>query len=272
MPPAVTVLMGIYNGARHLRDSLASIQAQTLADFEFLIIDDASTDDSLSIVEAAAAGDARIRVLRNPVNEGLGAILHRGVREARAPIVARMDADDVAVPDRLRRQVQFLRDHPEVDVCGSYATDIDDEGRVLRERRVPVAHDDIVRLIWTCPLIHPTVAFRRDRILGVGSYLPSMRRRQDYELWFRCVRAGLGFANIPEPLLLYRYSTQTLRRNNLPAMWQQVLVGLKGCRLIGAPPLAYIGASMPLLDAMLPAWARMRLVRLKRRFDPRDRA
>jgi glycosyltransferase involved in cell wall biosynthesis len=269
--PAVTVLLGVYNGAQRLGRAIESVLAQTFADFELLVIDDASQDASVRIVEQLAARDSRIRLLRNERNEGLGAVLHRGILEARADLIARMDADDVALPERLEKQVRFLSDHPRVDVLGTCAIDIDEDGRPLRERRVPTDHDTIVKLMWTNPLIHPTVMFRRDRVLAAGSYSATVRRRQDYELWFRCVRAGLGFANLPEPLLRYQVTPATLRRNDVRAMWHQAKIGLKGCRMIGAPPLAYVAVSLPLLEAVLPNAVRMRLASFRKRFDPRHR-
>lgn len=264
--------MGVFNAAAYLEAAIDSILGQTLRDFEFIIVDDASTDASLAIVERFAAQDRRIRILRNDTNQGLGVVLHRGVAEARGEFVARMDADDVAMPERLEKQLRYFHEHPDTDVLGSYAMDIDEHGRDTGERRVPTAHARIVALMWSNPLIHPTVMFRRQRVVEAGSYSPAARRRQDYDLWFRCARHGLRFANLPEPLLRYRFSQNTLRRNDLRAMWQQVRVGWQGCRMTAAPPLAYLAVGMPLVEAMLPSWLRLRLAGLKRRLDPRNRA
>jgi glycosyltransferase involved in cell wall biosynthesis len=270
MAPLVTVLMAVYNGCMHLESALASILGQTFQDFEFLIIDDGSTDGSAEILARFAAQDRRIRLLHNAVNQGLGHALHRGVEAARGQLVARMDADDLSMPTRLEKQVSFFRDHPATDVLGSYALDVDEGGHVLGERRVPVSHERIIALMWSNPIIHSTVMFRRARILAVGSYAPAVRRRQDYDLWFRCTRGGLRFANLAEPLVHYRYSEKTMCRNDIRAMWHQARVGLRGCRMIGAPPLAYAAVSVPLLEAMLPQWVRVRLAGLRKKLDPRN--
>ncbi len=267
--PAVTVLMGVFNGLPHLAGAIESILAQSFADFEFLIIDDASTDGSVDVIAEYARRDARVRVILNQENQGLGAVLNRGVQEARGTLVARMDADDRSVPHRLERQVAFLESHPDVDIVGSYALDVTASGEPVRERRVPTEHSRIVAVIWSCPLIHPTVMYRRDKIIRAGSYLPTLRRRQDYDLWFRCVRDGLVFANIPEPLVHYLYSEETLRRNNLKTAWSQVKLGLKGCRMINAPMAAYVATCWPLFEALVPTPLRMKLLAFKAKIDPR---
>jgi len=267
--PDVTVLMGVFNASPRLEHALRSVLQQTFRDFEFLIIDDGSTDESGDVLRRFATEDPRIRVISHATNRGLGAVLRQGVEQARGALVARMDADDVSLPQRLERQVEFFRAHPDVDVAGSYALDVDAEGRGLRERRVPISHERIVELVWSNPFIHTTVMFRRDAILSVGSYAAELQRRQDYDLWFRCVRGGLRFANIPEPLVQYHFSDVTMRRNNVRATFDQVRIGLRGCRLVRAPLRAYVATCLPLLESALPPPLRRRILALKSRFDPR---
>ncbi len=105
-------------------------------------------------------------------------------------------------------------------------------------------------------------------MLRVGSYA-AIRRRQDYDLWFRCVAGGLKFANIPEPLLHYHFSEATMRRNHIGAMLDQVKIGLRGCRLVDAPLHAYLATCVPLVEAAMPNWLRLRIAGLKARVDPR---
>jgi glycosyltransferase involved in cell wall biosynthesis len=267
--PSVTVLMGVYNGLPRLEHALRSVLNQTFDDFEFLIIDDGSTDGSGELLRQVASEDARVRLVSLASNRGLGAVLNKGVAAARGALVARMDADDVSLPERLERQVAFFRDNPEVDVVGSFALDVDGDGRSIRERRVPIAHDRIVELVWSNPFIHTTVMFRRNAILRVGSYAAELQRRQDYDLWFRCVRGGLRFANIPESLVHYHFSDATLRRNNVRATFDQVRIGLRGCRLVRAPLRAYAATCLPLLESALPAPCRTKFLAIKSRIDPR---
>jgi len=267
--PPVTVLMGVYNGLPRLEHAIGSIQQQTLGDFEFLIIDDGSSDGSGRVIRRLADADTRIRLISHATNRGLGAMLNQGVLEARGALIARMDADDFSLPERLERQVEYFRQHPGTDVVGSYALDVDARGHRIRERRVPVAHERIVDLVWSNPFIHTTVMFRREAVLRVGSYAAHLQRRQDYDLWFRCVRAGLQLANIPEALVHYHFSDETMRRNNVRAMFDQVRIGLRGCRLVGAPLHAYAATCLPLLEAALPTPLRTRFVAFKSRIDPR---
>lgn len=267
--PLVTVLMGVFNGREHLVRAVESVLTQTFGDFEFLIVDDASTDGTAALLRRLATRDARIRVLEHSENLGLGAALHRGVDAARGDLIARIDSDDECQPQRLDKQVEYLRSHPEADIVGSFAEDVAADGRVLRVRRVPTGHDRIAALVWTNPFVHSTVMFRRESILRAGSYDARLRRRQDYDLWFRCARAGLGFANLPEPLVRYRVSEDTYRRSHPRAALDQVRIGLRGCRLVRAPIHAYAGVCLPFAEALMPAWLRIKLVSARSRIDPR---
>jgi len=261
--------MGVFNGLPRVVHAINSIRNQTIRDFEFLIIDDGSTDGTDRVIRRHAEADSRVRIIRNEANQGLGSVLACGVREAQGEFIARMDADDVSVPDRLEKQVKYFDTHPETDVVGSYALDVGTDGSVLGERRVPTTHEKISERVWSNPFVHATVMFRRDSILKVGSYSPALRRRQDYDLWFRCVNAGLELANIPEPLVHYLYSEETVRRNNVRATWDQVRIGLRGCRLVRAPLHAYVGTCMPLVESAMPRWLRSKLLPIKSMIDPR---
>lgn len=270
MQPQVTVLMSVYNGLPFLEKAIESVLRQTFANFEFLIIDDASTDGSSEILKQWKSRDDRIRIISHEKNEGLGFSLNEGVREARAPWIARMDDDDIALPKRLEKQVRFLRANSEVDVLSGWAIDCDAKENPIRIRMCPTSHEDIKRLVWTIPIIHPAVMFRRSAILEVGSYDATLRRRQDYDLWFRCVAAELHFANLPEPLIMYRFTGDYYKKNDWRVALDQVKIGWRGCWLVGASPLAYIGVLAPLLRALLPSPVQALAHRMMNRFDPRN--
>lgn len=270
--PFITVLMGVYNGGRHLDSAVQSIINQSHGSFEFLIIDDASTDDTYLRLNEWARRDERIRLLRNSENMGLGYTLARGMKEARGAWVARMDADDISFPNRLEVQLQFIRNSAiPLDIVGSWAIDIDNDGNEKGQRRMPTAHEDIMALLWTNPLIHPTILMRRDAIVSAGSYRSDVVRRQDYELWFRCAAAGLRFANIPEPLIYYRFDNDWFVKNNIRVIYHQVRMGWRGCRMVNAPMSAYLGVSVPLLKSIVPRRLGMALHSVLHRFDPRAR-
>lgn len=269
--PRATVLMAVYNGEAHLAEAVASILSQDFVDFEFLIIDDGSTDSTPAILRSWKARDPRIRVVRNDENAGLGFCLALGVREAAGEYVVRMDADDIAVAGRLRRQMEFLDQHQEVDIVGGSAVEIDHSGKLGRHRTMPLDHADIVANIWACPLIHPTVAFRRQRVLVAGNYNPALRRRQDYDLWFRCVHRGLRFANLPEALVYYRFEPTSHRKQSFKLALQQAYIGWRGCRMLKRPLWQRFAVTGPVWRALLPRSMRHWAYRAMSVLDPRAR-
>ncbi len=271
MTAKVTVLMSVYNGIPHLQEAVDSILSQSFTNFEFMIIDDCSTDGSRELIEELSKKDNRIRVIVNSSRKGLGSNLKKGVKLAKTQWIARMDADDISMPDRLEKQYNFATENPDVDIIGSWAMDINENGTDIGLRKVPVMDEQIIKYIWSCPIIHPTAFMRRESLLMAGSY-GDEKRRQDYALWFRCAKAGLGFANIPEPLLKYRFSDEYFRKNNLNALIDQVKIGWNGCRLVKASPIAYVGVAVPLIKGILPMKCGMAISAVLKKFDPRNNA
>ncbi|MBE9171420.1 glycosyltransferase [Pleurocapsales cyanobacterium LEGE 06147] len=270
--PLVTVLMSVYNGLPYLQQALESILQQTYDNFEFLIIDDGSTDGSDRLLSEYARRDYRIKILSNEQNYGLSYSLARGLLIATTPWIARMDADDVALPNRLELQMTYIQENPHVDIVGGYALDIDEGDRVLGERKVPTIHEEILRLIWTNPFIHGTVLFRRESILKIGSYSRQLAKRQDYELWFRCAVAGVQFANLPVPLIYYRFTDNTFKRNNWKVALTHVLIGWRGCWMVEASPFAYLAVTKQLALCLLPSPLRTVVYLRLKQFDPRSKA
>jgi glycosyltransferase involved in cell wall biosynthesis len=263
--------MGVYNGAAYLDEAVASVLDQTFADFEFLIIDDASTDDTPVRLRRWAERDARIRLVTYTANRGLGYVLDDGMRRARASLVARMDVDDIALPDRLEAQVDFMRRHPDVDILGGWAEDCDEASRVIGYRTYPTRHDDLAPIMWTIPIIHPTVMMRREPVCAVGSYDPTLRRRQDYDLWMRALAHGLRFANLPKTLIRYRFTDTYYQKNDWRVAWLQTRIGWTGCWRAGLGVTAYVGVAWPFVRSMFPAPVGKWMHRQAHRFDPRRR-
>ena len=201
--PSVTVLLAVYNGERFVEEAIRSVLAQTHDAFEFIIVDDGSTDRTPAIVSALP--DDRIRVLRNDTNLGLTVSLNRGLAEARGEFLARLDADDIAEPTRLARQIRFLRENRAVAMVGSGCRIIDERGRVLRKESQPENHD-VLRWVmaFLCPFYHSAVTWRRSLVADrVGAYDESFRYAMDYDLWVR-IADRLPVANLPSPLVRYR--------------------------------------------------------------------
>lgn len=212
--PAITVAMSVMNGARFLHDAMASVLAQTTRDFELVVVDDGSTDATPAILAAHAAADARVRVLTQP-NRGLVASLNRILAEARAPLFARMDGDDVALPERLAVQAAWLADHPVVVALGTGFVPIDESGhRGHPVRNVVTPAEVLADLPNGPPLCHPSVVMRTDALRAVGGYRAAYRHCEDYDLWLRLSERG-ALANLPEPLLLYRHNPNQVSQRHV---------------------------------------------------------
>ena len=199
--PLVSVIMPVFNGEAYLRPAVESVLGQTIDDFEFLIVDDGCTDRSVAIIESF--DDIRIRLLHNETNQGLVASLNRAFGEAKGRYLARMDADDFSLPERLEKQVAFLRDNSQIGACGTLVRTIGD-GRVATSEYPLTSAEIRCRLLFDSALAHPTVMFRRELLEDLNMvYDPDFSHAEDFELWSRLSRVT-ELANIGEVLLLYR--------------------------------------------------------------------
>lgn len=200
MRPTVSVLMAVHNGEKYLREAVESILNQTFTDFEFIIIDDGSTDGSPQII--AEYSDPRIKPMRNRENIGLTRSLNGGLDMAQGLYIARMDSDDVSLPERIGKQVAFMDAHKDVAACGTWAKLIDESGTVIGFRESLVG-DSLEYMYWRlAPIIHPTVMIRAAHLNGLR-YAQHLRYAQDFDLWLR-LRTKHRLSNLAEYLLLYR--------------------------------------------------------------------
>lgn len=220
--PLVSVVMCVYNERiDFLRESVESILNQTFARFRLIIVDDSDDDEVVSHLEQVASEDDRLDYVHNPERLGFVRSLNLGLSRASTDLIARVDSDDVMVPDRLERQVQYLSSHPEVGIVGSSFHKINERGQRLGVRRYPSSSRQIERaMTMRSALAHPTVMMRRNVIDLIGPYDESFSRAEDYDLWMRAMSHGIRMANIPEPLMLYRVyqvdrRDRTHWRNNL---------------------------------------------------------
>jgi glycosyltransferase involved in cell wall biosynthesis len=211
--PRVTVLMAVYNGDRFLEEAIGSILRQTFADFEFIIIDDASTDTTRELLTLAAEQDERILLLYNNANLGLAASLNRGMALAKGAFIARMDADDVAHPERLSRQLSLFESTPDLVMAGSAYWVIDGEGRTIRKDSYPLDDTSIRwQMLFQNSFLHSSVMIRSDILIPtVLKYDENCRYAQDYEFWSRLLAFGI-VANSEEPLISYRLQEDTSQR------------------------------------------------------------
>lgn len=223
------MVMPVWNGERYLREAIDSILAQTFRDFEFLILDDGSTDSTPLILAAYSKRDPRIRVI--PLeHEGIVAALNRGVKEARGEWIARMDCDDIAHPERFARQVKALRKsgaalcHTHIRIIGDPRW-VTPAGRFIRSSALLK-----LRFCFQCAIVHPTVMFRKDRFQEIGGYLPEERHAEDFGLWGKFLTKE-RVVGIAKPLLDFRVHGESISK--LKAQTQRSLaktIAIRHCR------------------------------------------
>lgn len=197
-----TVLMPVYNGEKFLGEAIDSILGQTYTDFEFLIIDDGSTDQSRNIV--LSYNDNRIELICNSENLGLEKTLNKGIKQAKGEYIARMDCDDISLPQRLQKQIDFMDANPQISVCGSWVKTFGNSNKVWK---YPLNHEEICCwLLFFTAFAHPAVIFRKELFLDnklLYDERQQFERAEDYELWVR-ISQKHKLANLDTVLLKYR--------------------------------------------------------------------
>ncbi|CAN5805585.1 hypothetical protein BH24BAC1_BH24BAC1_09320 [soil metagenome] len=205
MPP-ISIVMPVYNAEKFLSAAIDSMLGQTFTDFEFLIIDDGSTDKGVAIIQTYA--DPRIRFYQNERNLGISQTLNKGIELAQSDLIARMDADDVSYPDRLQKQYDYLTLHPDCALVSSLVRLVSEDGQVIREDEFESKYF-YYNLTFICWIYHPTVMYRRQAVREVGSY--AVPYAEDFELFWQLSRR-FKIYNLPEVLLDYRVTGQSLHQ------------------------------------------------------------
>lgn len=268
-----SVLMSLYSKEKpdYLDTALKSVFDQTVApDQVVLVIDGPIGTELTEIVKHYQEEYPSLDVYPQEKNQGLSTALNIGLEKCRHKIVFRMDTDDVCYKNRFERTLQEYQKYPDLELVGSFATMIDEDGKELNGMSAPISQDDIYRKVWTCPFIHPTVSFKKSALLRAGSYNPNSGPRQDdYELWFRCVEHGLKCRNIDEPLLYYRFFKDSIKRNNVKVGWWRAKVGLKGVWRCKCSLIAYFGVCYPLVRACMPLFIREKMYKMANNVNPR---
>ncbi|MEN6351585.1 MAG: glycosyltransferase family A protein [Syntrophomonas sp.] len=209
--PLVTVLMAVYNGESHLGAAIQSILDQTYTNFEFIIIDDASTDNSRILAESY--NDPRILILSNSHNMRLAGSLNRGIIDARGKYIARMDADDISLPHRLEKQVAFMEGNPHIGVSGSWLECFGDKNQIWEYPSDPQILQ--CSMLFQNQMGHPSIIMRRDLMIAKSLFYDAdFLEAEDYDLWIRCSR-HFSLANLAEVLLLYRWHEKQASQANL---------------------------------------------------------
>ncbi len=231
--PKVSVIMSVYNGHPFLNQAIESILKQNFTDFEFIIVDDCSSDSSLKIISNYRELDSRIRIITNEQNYGPMKSANIGIKEARGEYIARIDSDDISYPKRLSSQVDFLDKNLDFGLVGSWGDIINSDNTVLRQIKMIVESDDIKnKLIKYNPFFHSAIMFRKEIVDNIGLYDEGFRLAGDYEFYFRVIEK-YKVANLPESLIAYRVHENSLtgkkRRKQLSyairAKWRAIRRG-----------------------------------------------
>ncbi|SDR24179.1 Glycosyltransferase involved in cell wall bisynthesis [Paraburkholderia fungorum] len=209
---AVSIIIPAYNAARYVEEAVRAMLVQSWSDFELLILDDGSTDDTWHIVQKLAQEDGRIRAVRNESNCGIVAALNRGMSLAAGRYIARMDADDYSPPHRLARQVAYFEAHEDVVVVGSNARYFGDKTGALK---LPQSASAVrTRLLFDNPIVHSSVLMRKTWLIERGiRYRAKAVHSEDYDLWVQVVEAGGKIINLPDELLHYRVHSMSITRS-----------------------------------------------------------
>ena len=214
-PPLITVVLPVYNAAKYLHLAIESILTQTLEDFEFIIINDGSTDDSLTIINQYADKDNRIKVVSR-VNKGLNYSLNEGISVAQGKYIARMDADDISLSDRFSKQSSLL-DDISGDICGCHFWSIDEDGKKIDTTLVPLNdYSILINLAITAPFAHGSVMMRRSFLLEHSLFYGkrAYKTAEDYDLWVQMYDSNALFCNVDEFLFEYRDYDNSLSKSN----------------------------------------------------------
>lgn len=255
----VSILMGIYNCEDTLKEAVKSIQAQTYANWELIICDDGSSDRSFSIARELEKTDKRIIVLANKRNEGLNYTLNHCLAQASGEYVARMDGDDISLPDRFEKEVSFLEENADYAIVSTPMIFFDNNGEWGRGKAIqfPTAED----IISGSPICHAPVMMRKECMDKVGGYTVDKRmlRVEDVNLWIKLYAAGYRCCNLQEPLYCMRNDQNALNRRKYKYRVNSTYVRLKGCKMLGLGSKYYLKSFKPMINGLVPASLRAKI-------------
>lgn len=251
--PKVSVIMGVYNCEKYVRQSIDSILAQSFTDWEFIICDDCSTDGTYDIVkDYKEKFPNKFILLANEKNSRLAFSLNRCLKKASGEYIARMDGDDISLPDRFEKQVEFLDSHPEYAVVGSITTRFDENGDYGFAKYPEFPNRFTMKS--HIPYGHPTIMMRKSAYDALGGYTVSdeTKRCEDYDMWFRFYAAGFEGYNIQEPLLRFREDTNAVKRRTVEDRINASKMLYRGCRLLKYPLKYYPRVLLPIIKIFIP--------------------
>lgn len=228
MSPKVSVVMPAYNAEKYVAEAIESILSQTFQDFEFIIIDDSSTDETWSIIQKYSKLNSRIRPYKNESNLKLSKTLNRGIDLASGTYIARMDADDISTVARLEKQCNYMEQHPDVGIVGGAMEIMNVDGKTIGKRSYRLTDEQIRKKIYRySPFCHPAIMIRSSILKSAGTYDGIWNPAEDYELYFRIGKYS-QFANLQDVLLRYRIIPKSMTTGSTSKMyWKTVEIRRK---------------------------------------------
>ena len=252
MNPKVSIIMGVYNCQNTLKESIESILNQTFSDFEFIICDDGSTDNTYEIIKEFEKLDNRIKLIRNEKNVGLAGTLNNCLNYADGEYIARMDADDIAEDNRFSEQCYFLDTNKDYSLVGSWAKLFDDNFKWgLRKTKEYVEKSDF---LFGTPFIHPTIMIRKKVLFELGGYRVSEEtlRAEDYDLFMTLYSKGYKGYNIQKPLINFREDRNTYKRRVYGQRINEAKVRYRGYKKLDLFPKGFIYVLKPIIVGLIP--------------------
>lgn len=264
--PMISVVMSVYNEEQHVSQAMESILNQTFNDFEFIIVNDGSVDKTYEIIKRYAEKDKRIRIINHAKREGLANSLNDGIKIAQGKYIARMDADDISLPERFQRQVEFMERNPQTGAIGSCYQEVDESGNILPRKQNPRSWKDIKKaLFFYNPISHPTVMIRKEVLKKAGTYDETFPTSQDYELFSRIAQFS-ELRNHDEVLLIRRFPKKVsggkMQRQTIDSLIIQIRMLKRG-----SYPLHYVVFMLKNLIALvIPVSFREKIRRWRHRY------
>ncbi len=212
----ISVIMSVYNGIPYLKSSIESILHQSYRNFEFIIVDDASKDQSPKYLKSLK--DKRIKIIQNKKNIGLAASLNKAIKASTGTYIARMDADDISLKNRFKEQIKFLLKNPSIDLCGTWVDTIDENDKIIGEKKYPTSPKKVKNsLSLYTAVVHSTFMGKKSFFDNLGGYDPKFDFAEDYDLLMRG-RMNYKITNIPKKLLMWRFQNRRRSRSKMVEM------------------------------------------------------
>jgi len=250
--PSISILMSAFNEAKYIKASIESILHQSFTDFEFIITDDDSNDGTLDILKKYASKDSRIKIIEHFKQKGLAFSLNEQIETSKGKYLARMDGDDIAHPDRLKKQLQFLEKNDDIGMVGSFCREISNNGKFIALWKRPTSDHLIKKSIFHFnPFIHSSIMIRRDVIIDAGMYNTECKYAQDYDLWLRVAKKS-KLANLNEPLIDLRVDWDKLKSKNKEARKNKLKILFRHIKSGGYPFWYFIYLIRPCFLYVLP--------------------